>query len=52
MIVTTKYDAKLAPLFDAVENGNLRAAKEWVDGGNPVYNPESKRESALVLSVR
>lgn len=52
MIITTKYDAKLAPLFDAVENGNMRAAKEWVDAGNPVFNPASKRESVLVLSVR
>lgn len=51
MITTTKYDAKLAPLYDAVESGNLRAAKEWVDGGNPVHNPASKRESVLVLSV-
>lgn len=52
VITTTKYDAKLAPLFNAAENGNMRAAKEWVDGGNPVFNPASKRESVLVLSVR
>lgn len=52
MIIATKYDAKLEPLFAAVENGNMRAVKDWVDDGNPVYNPDSKHESVLALSVR
>lgn len=52
MLIATKYDAKLEPLFAAVENGNMRSVKEWVDGGNPIYNPDSKYESTLALSVR
>lgn len=49
-ILTTQYDAKLEPLKEAVESGNSDFLRRWLEEGQPICNPESKRESLLSVA--
>ena len=51
-ILTTQYDAKLEPLKEAVESGNSDFLRRWLEEGQPICNPESKRESLLSVAVK
>ena len=51
-IPTTQYDAKLEPLKEAVESGNSDFLRRWLEEGQPICNPESKRESLLSVAVK
>ena len=51
-ILTTQYDAKLEPLKEAVESGNYDFLRRWLEEGQPICNPESKRESLLSVAVK
>jgi hypothetical protein len=48
---TIKYDEKLKPIIEHVKNGNYKAVKQWIDDGNPVFNPESKSKSVLYYAA-
>ena len=50
-IPTTQYDAKLEPLKEAVKSGNSDFLRRWLEEGQPVCNPESKRDSILSVAV-
>lgn len=51
-IPTTQYDAKLEPLKEAVESGNSDFLRRWLEKGQPICNPESKRDSLLSVAVK
>ena len=51
-IPTTQYDAKLESLKEAVESGNSDFLRRWLEEDQPIYNPESKRDSLLSVAVK
>jgi hypothetical protein len=46
-MMITKYDEKLKPLYELIKKGDYNAVVKWVKDGNPVYNPDSTKQSAL-----